>query len=219
MRLAKKLISELFFNHFAAASWKWAARFRTIAGQRAGVFLKDRKAAVAAEFALIAAPFIFSMMEIFQSALFVYYSASLNYATESAARQALVGSVQNGGLTATQFRTNLICPLLPSSMTCSNVIINVQGVPEALSPGGFYAFVSNNSIVIPPLNNSQTSFCPGTPGSYVYLQVFYPMPLIGPTWLPFVTTTYQGQSVKLVSAYAAFKLEPYQSTYTPPAGC
>jgi hypothetical protein len=62
-------------------------------------------------------------------------------------------------------------------------------------------------------------FCPGGSGQYVYLQVFYAMPLIDAVWLPAVTTAFQGQTVKLVSAAAAFKNEPYQSSYTPPAGC
>ena len=68
-------------------------------------------------------------------------------------------------------------------------------------------------------DNSQTAFCPGGSGQYVYLQVFYAMPLLGAIWLPAVTATFNGQTVKLVSAAAAFKNEPYQSTYTPPAGC
>jgi Flp pilus assembly protein TadG len=77
-------------------------------------FLKERKAAVAVELAIIGAPFLLMILEIFQSALFVYYSGMLNHATESAARQILVGSVQNGSLTQTQFLNNLLCPLLPA---------------------------------------------------------------------------------------------------------
>jgi hypothetical protein len=70
--------------------------------------------------------------------------------------------------------------------------------------------------LIPPLNNTQTSFCPGGSSDYVYLQVFYAMPLVFPVWLPTVTTSFQGKTVKLVSAAAAFKNEPYQSSYS---GC
>ena len=181
-------------------------------------FLKERKAAVAVELAIIGAPFLLMILEIFQSALFVYYSGMLNHATESAARQILVGSVQNKSLTQTQFINNLLCPLLPAAMSCGNVIVNLQTVSEAGYPGGFYAFVnsSQTAIIIPPLNNTQTSFCPGGSGDYVYLQVFYAMPLIIPVWLPTVTTSFQGQTVKLVSAAAAFKNEPYQSSYS---GC
>ena len=184
-------------------------------------FLQARKASVAVEFAMIGAPLLLMIFETFQSALFVYSSGMLNHATQAAARQIMTGGVQNQNLTATQFRTNVLCPLLPAAMPCSSVIVNLQTFSEAAYPGGFYNFVNGTqtAIITPPLNNSQTSFCPGGSGQYVYLQVLYAMPLIGGFWLPAVTTTFQGQPVKLVSAAAAFKNEPYQSSYTPPSGC
>ena len=184
-------------------------------------FLKERKAAVAVEFAMVGAPLLLIILEIFQSALFVYFSGMLDHATQSAARQIRTGSVQNGTLTAAQFRNNLLCPLLPAAMPCTNVIVNLQTFSEAAYPGGFFSFVNSTqtAIIIPPLDNAQTSFCPGGSGQYVYLQVFYAMPLIGTVWLPAVTTTFQGKTVKLISAAASFKNEPYQSSYTAPAGC
>ncbi len=187
----------------------------------ARVFFRERSAVVAVEFAMIGAPFLLMILEIFQSALFVYCSGMLDHAAQAAARKIMTGSVQNGSLTAAQFRTNLLCPQLPATMPCANVIVNIQTFSEAAYPGGFYSFVNaaQTAIVIPPLDNSQTAFCPGGSGQYVYLQVFYAMPLLGAIWLPAVTATFNGQTVKLVSAAAAFKNEPYQSTYTPPAGC
>lgn len=175
----------------------------------------------AVEFALVGAPFLLMTFEMFQSALFVYDSSELNHATQVAARQIMTGGVQDANLTATQFMNNLLCPLLPAVMPCSNVIVNLRTFSEASYPSGFYNFVNSaqTSIIIPPLNNTQTSFCPGGSGQYVYLQVIYAMPLIGTYWPPAVTTTFQGQSVALVSAAAAFKNEPYQSSYTSPAGC
>ncbi len=126
-------------------------------------FIAEQKAGVAVEFAMIGAPFLLMILEIFQSALFVYDSGMLNHATQAVARQILTGSVQNANLTATQFRTNLLCPLLPAAMSCSNVIVNLQTFSEAEYPGGFYSFVNSTQtgIVIPPLDNTKTSFCPG----------------------------------------------------------
>ncbi|MGH6811045.1 MAG: TadE/TadG family type IV pilus assembly protein [Methylocella sp.] len=175
----------------------------------------------AVEFAMIGAPLVLIFLEIFQSGLFVYDSASLNHATQAAARQIMTGEVQKEGLTAAQFRTNLLCPLLPATMPCGNVIVNLQTFSEADYPSGFYSFVNSTqtAIIIPPLDNTKTSFCPGGNGEYVYLQVYYAMPLIGAVWLPVVTTTFQGQTVNLVSAAAAFKNEPYTNPYTPPQGC
>jgi len=200
-------------------------RRATHPGPRSGAtkarqFLNERKAMAAVEFAIIGAPLLFMIVEIFQSALYVYNSSRLDAATHEAARQIITGSVQGGGQTAAQFRTNL-CSLLPATIPCGSVIVNLQTFPEASSPGGFYSFVNaaQTAIIIPPLNNSQTSFCPGGSGAYVYLQVYYAMPLLGAVWLPGVTTTFGGNNVVLASAAAAFKNEPYTNPYTPPAGC
>jgi Flp pilus assembly protein TadG len=77
-------------------------------------FVQESKAMAAVEFAIIGLPFLLMIAEIFQSALFVFDSAALDSATQAAARQILTGSVQNGNLTATQFRTTSEC----SKPTC-----------------------------------------------------------------------------------------------------
>jgi Flp pilus assembly protein TadG len=183
-------------------------------------FLNERKAVAAVEFAMIGAPLLLTIVAIFQSALFVYNSSRLDAATHAAARQIITGSVQAGNTTAAQFRTNL-CSLLPATIPCSSIIVNLQTFSEASFPGGFYSFVNGTqtAINVPPLDNTKTSFCPGGSGEYEYLQVYYAMPLLGTVWLPTTTTTFNGQPVKLASAAAAFKNEPYTATYTPPPGC
>src|SRR5664279_2246596 len=97
----------------------------------ARVFFRERSAVVAVEFAMIGAPFLLMILEIFQSALFVYCSGMLDHAARAAARKIMTGSVQNGSLTAAQFRTNLLCPQLPATMPCANVIVNIQTFSEA----------------------------------------------------------------------------------------
>jgi Flp pilus assembly protein TadG len=183
-------------------------------------FLNERKAMAAVEFAMIGAPLLLTIVAIFQSSLYIYNSSRLDAATHVAARQITTGAVQGGGTTAAQFRTNL-CALLPATIPCGSVIVNLQTFSEASFPGGFYNFVNGTQtgIIVPPLDNTKTSFCPGGSGEYEYLQVFYAMPLLGNVWLPAVSTTFNGQPVALVSAAAAFKNEPYTATYTPPAGC
>src|ERR1700730_15318450 len=183
-------------------------------------FLNERKAMAAVEFAIIGAPLLLMLVEIFQSALFVYNSSRLDAATHEAARQIMTGSVQKGGLTAAQFRANLWSQL-PVTIPCGSVIVNLQTFPQASFPGGFYSFVNSTQtgIIVPPLDNTKTSFCPGGSGEYVYLQVYYAMPLLGAVWLPGVTTTFGGNTVVLASATAAFKNEPYTKPYTPPPGC
>jgi Flp pilus assembly protein TadG len=180
-------------------------------------FVKGRRGATAVEFALVAVPFLAMMFEIFQNAMFVYFSGALDQATISSARQIMTGSVQNQSLTAAQFRSQILCPALPVAMSCNNVVVNLQTFSEADFPGGFYSFInaSQTGIIVPPLDNTKTSFCPGSDGQYVYLQVFYAMPFPGIGWLPVVTTTFNGKTVRLVAAAAAFRNEPYQATSSP----
>ncbi len=174
----------------------------------------------AVEFAMIGAPLLLTIVAIFQSALFIYDSSRLDAATRAAARQIQTGSVQAGGLTAAQFRTNL-CSQLPAAIPCGSIIVNLQTFSEASFPGGFYSFVNGTqtAVNVPPLDNTKTSYCPGGSGEYEYLQVFYAMPMLGTVWLPAITTTFQGNTVALVSAAAAFKNEPYTNPYNPPPGC
>jgi len=180
-------------------------------------FIRGRRGATAVEFALVAVPFLAMMFEILQNGMFVYFSGALDQAAIGAARQIMTGSVQNQSLTAAQFRTQVLCPLLPAAMSCNNIVVNLQTFSEGEYPAGFYSFVNSTQtgINLPPLNNAQTSFCPGGDGQYVYLQVFYAMPITTIGWLPVVTTTFNGSTVRLLSAAAAFKNEPYQATSNP----
>jgi Flp pilus assembly protein TadG len=181
---------------------------------RVSSFFVNTRAATAVEFAILAAPMVFTLMEVLQSALFVYFAGQLDHATQDAARQILTGSMQNSSLTASQFQTQVLCPLLPSVMSCNNVTVNLQAFTGSTYPSGFTAFVnsSETAVIIP----TQTVFCPGTPQQYVYLQVYYAMPLFGNVWLPVTTTTNNGQVVKLIGSSAAFRNEPYQATSATP---
>ena len=190
-----------------------AARRRTVLGNFRACFITERSAAAASEFALVLPAFILLTIETMQLGMYFYTSASLDHATTYAARQILTGAVTNQGLTATQFRTNVLCPLLPGSMSCSNIITNIQTVPEATSPAGFYAFLNagQTGLAQPTMDNTQTSFCPGSTGSYVYLQVYYAMPTLSPIWTA-AATSWNGSKVHFITATAAFKNEPFQSS-------
>lgn len=185
----------------------------------AATFCADASAVTAVEFGLLAGVFVMLIVTVLQIGMYFYISASLDYATEKATRQIMTGSVSNQGLSAAQFRTQILCPYLPGAMSCANVITNIQTVTEGTNPGGFYPFLnaSGTGVAPPTMNNSQTSFCIGTGGSYVYAQVYYAMPAFGAAWLLPNATTWNGSSVFFVGASSVFKSEPYQSSQT--AGC
>jgi Flp pilus assembly protein TadG len=176
-----------------------------------GSFAAARGGVTAVEFALVMPIFILLIVETLQLGLYFYTSASLDYATNAAARQIMIGAV--GQQTPTAFRTDMLCAALPAAMPCASVITNIVNVPEAVSPHGFYTYVNapRTALVPPPMDNTKTSFCPGLAGSYVYMQVYYAMPLISPIWRAAASVTWSGKAVHFVSAAAVFKNEPFQS--------
>ena len=182
----------------------------------------ERSAVSAVEFGFVAPIFVLMIVEILQIGVYLYASASLDAATNYAARQILTGAVANSSnTTAALFKSNVLCPALPGSMSsnsCANVIVNVQSVSDAVQPGGFYAFVnSNQTAVLQPAGMAtggaiQTNYCPGIAGSYTYVQVYYAMPVFSPSWYAVGSNLFNGSTVHFVSAAAAFKNEPFVTT-------
>jgi Flp pilus assembly protein TadG len=180
-------------------------------------FAADRYGSAAVEFALIALVSILLLTEALQAGLYFYTSAALERAVSKASRQIMTGSVQ--GLSATQFRTTIVCPVIVSTnLSCANVVTNIQTVAEAISPDGFYKLVNaaQTALILPTMDNTKTNFCVGSTGSYVYVQVFYAMPVFSLIWRA-VATTFNGASSFLIQSTAVFKNEPFQATT--PSSC
>lgn len=171
-------------------------------------FLRDEAGVTAVEFGLLAPIFFGFVFMIAQVGLYFYNSAALSSATNAAARQIMTGAIANtANMTAATFRSNVLCPLLPGSMSCNNIITNVFTVP---ANGSFYG------IPAPSMDNNLTSFCIGQPGSYVVLQVFYAMPVLGiPSMLPHAAI-YNGTPSIYINATSVFANEPFTTGYT---GC
>jgi len=184
---------------------------------------RDRRGAAAVELALVAFPFVMTLMAFMETGHYLFCLAALDNGVQEAARQIMTGQVQNASqqLSAAQFRTSILCPLLPSTFNCNNVIVQIQTFTESGSPGGFYSFVNANQSGLnsPPLNNSQTSYCVGTGSAYVFVEVVYPMPLLTGAFAA-TATTFNGQQVMLLTSGAAFRNEPFQAPgYKAPQGC
>lgn len=179
-----------------------------------GAFVRKRSGSVAVEFGLIGGAIILLILGTMQVGLYLYVSASVEAAVTKATRQVMTGAVSAGSMTADQFRTNVLCPLLPVGLACSNVITNLAIVSQGTNPGGFYQFVnSSRSWIVPPtMDNTQTSFCTGTAGSVIYAQVYYAMPIIEPIVFAATNSRWQGRPVYFVGAFAAFRNEPFQSS-------
>ncbi len=170
-----------------------------------------RRGSTAVEFALVSAILIPAILFIMLVAVILYYNQALDYATNKAARQIMIGSVQTSGMSQSGFQT-LVCSYLPGTFSCSNVIVNVQTTSEAAQPGGYYPFVnaSQTGLLIPSLSNGSAQFTPGAQGNYVYVQVVYPITFIPALLAPYLGgATYQGASAYLTVSTAAFRNEQY----------
>jgi Flp pilus assembly protein TadG len=181
-------------------------------------FSKQTNGASAVEFALVFPILIATILFLMSIGYVLFMGQALDYATQKAARQIKTGQVQTAGLTQTQFQTNVVCPLLPSLFSCSNVIVNLQTIGTINSvpndsnyPNEYLQFVNSSStgLNLPPLS-TQTAYNPGQGQCYVYLQIVYPVPL----WLAALSsstaaTTLNGQKVYLIMATATFLNEPF----------
>ncbi len=198
------------------ASTGTLSRLRLIAQRYAALpraFATAREASAAVEFGLIALVSLELLTEAMQAGLYFYTSAGLEHATSKAARQILTGNASNQGLTAAQFRSNMICPALAAvNLSCGNMVSNIQTVSEDVYPNGFYQFVNNTqtTLIRPALDNSKTSYCIGAPGSYVFAQVLYAMPVFSPIWRVYATS-FNGAPSFILQSTAAFRNEPFQT--------
>jgi len=170
----------------------------------------------AIEFAMLLPLFAGLLLVILQVGLYFYYTTYLAYATDVAARHIMTGDVASQGLTAAQFRTTYLCPSLPGGMSCNNIITNVQVVPAGNNGAGWTALTGSTGIVRPAMDNAKTTFCIGTGGSLIAVEVFYAMPVLGiPQMLP-GATTFNNQQVVFIQATSAIKNEPFVAAN---AGC
>jgi Flp pilus assembly protein TadG len=208
----------------------WASPLARFSARAVRRLIGERSGIAAIEFAMLSGVFVVLLFMVAQIGLYFYFSTTLYYVTQKATRQILTGAVVNGsstGLTAAQYRTQILCPILAQasygSMSCNNIITNVQVVPawSGYTSGGFYSLtniVNNTSnslgytmtgLTTPPMNNNQTSFCIGSPGSVVVAQVYYAMPVLGIPAMLTNASSYNGSSVVFISATSVFKNEPF----------
>jgi len=175
----------------------------------------DRRGAAAVEFALVSSMLICTILFIMMVGLILYMNQALDYATSKAARQVMTGSVQKNGTNQSDFRTQVLCPYLPTAMSCNNVIVNVQSLAVAAQPGQpgwYYSFVRSDlrGLTIPTLANSGAQYDAGVQQSFVYMQVVYPITFL-PGFLAKIMggATYNGSPAYLAVSTAAFRNEQY----------
>jgi Flp pilus assembly protein TadG len=173
-------------------------------------FRRNRRAATAVEFALVAPVFLVLLFAILETALMFFASQVLESVTQQSARMILTGQAQNSGFLQPNFQT-YVCNQVPALFNCANLFIDVKSYSSFGSITFSNPIDANGNFV----NNVQYS--PSGPGCKVVVTVSYP-------WQLFVTRlgyniANMANGQRLLVATAAFKNEPFPGNASAPPPC
>lgn len=149
-------------------------RFRLPSLPHPGALCRNAEGSTLIEFGMLALPFFALILGTIQLIYLLMVQQMIETATEAVGRQILTGAVQQQAMTQQQF-TSLACSLLPPTLDCTKLIIDVQVAPS----------FTNATIGKPDLsgigNPSATtvlSYNPGVAGNIVVLRLLYALPVI-----------------------------------------
>ncbi|HEY7844897.1 MAG TPA: TadE/TadG family type IV pilus assembly protein [Bradyrhizobium sp.] len=174
-------------------------------------FRRNRKAAAAVEFALVAPVFLALLFAILETALMFFASQVLESVTQQSARMVLTGQAQNSGWDKTAFQT-YVCNQLPALFSCAKIAVDVKYY-TSFSAVSFSLPVDNTGNLV----SANLQYNPGGPGCTVVVQVYYPWQLFV-TGLGYNIANYPNNQ-RLLIGTAAFKNEPFPGNASAPASC
>jgi Flp pilus assembly protein TadG len=174
-------------------------------------FRRNRKAAAAVEFALVAPVFLALLFAILETALMFFASQVLESVTQQSARMILTGQAQNSGWIQSNFQT-YVCNQIPALFSCANMSVNVQNY-SSFETITFSTPLDNSGN----LDTSKMQYSPGGPGCKVVVTVRYPWQLYV-TRLGFNLSNYPNNQ-RLLAASAVFKNEPFPGNSNAPPAC
>jgi Flp pilus assembly protein TadG len=188
-----------------------AKRVRSFAREIAR-FAGARRGTSAVEFALIAAPFLATLIAILEVTIYLFAQQVLQNAALEAGRLFMTGQaqnsfVQNNETTTTQqlaqFKSD-VCPMISALFNCNSLMVNVQAYADfagANASEPALAFNAQGQV------SNTWSFTPGTPGQVMVVQLIYQWPIVsGP--LGYVLASLGNGSTELMGV-SAFRVEPY----------
>jgi Flp pilus assembly protein TadG len=198
--LALHLAGRLWNGGGLAMFQKTPAYFRRLTKQ-IFCFVRTDRGATAVEFALIAPPFIATLIAILEVCIFLYGQMALQNAANQAARYFLTGQAENGNWTATTV-VNKVCPVL---FNCTKLFIVVQDYASfaAASTSAPSMYNSGGSM----FTQSQYAYAAGAAGEIMVVQLVYAWPVV-PGPLGFDVGSVQNGAVEMMGV-SAFRVEPY----------
>lgn len=174
-------------------------------------FLRDDKAATALEFALIAPPFFFMMLAIFELAIVFMVSVTLDSATQYAARLVRTGQAQTGAYTETMFE-NAVCSNLGWLSSMCQASNDTQASSnnlyvDAEVKSSFGASNPSSPVQSGVWTPANLKFNMGGPGDIVIIHTYFQWKLITPVLYGGLQSLPGG--ITVISSTAVFRNEPY----------
>jgi hypothetical protein len=164
----------------------------------------DRSGTTAIEFAFVAGPFLMLLFGILGVGLYFFTTFSLENAVEQTGRLIRTGQVQQGGMTAEQFKQQ-VCDLAPAFVDCVNKLrVNVLNYPDsaAIGPGSIPECLDAGGNL-----SSVTTFTPGEADQVVLIWVCYEWALANK--IPYLNLGNMANGSRLIQAATTFRTEPY----------
>lgn len=159
--------------------------------------------ATAVEFALIAPPFLATLIAILEVAIFLFAQQVLQNAAVEAGRLFMTGQAQNGNTTLSQFESD-VCPMVQAIFNCSSLMVNVQNYVDFSSANASEPTLTFNSQG--QVTNTW-SYDPGTPGEVMVVQLIYQWPIVGGPLGEVLSSLGNGNTEMM--GVSAFRVEPY----------
>ena len=169
-------------------------------------FRKSQDGVAGVEFALVAAPFLFLLMGIFETGLMLFSEHVIENGVAEAARQIRTGQAQSGSpaMTQTQFKA-LVCGNLAAFLDCTNrLFVDVRSFTSFAAVAIPSAVDGNGELTTSITQNA--SYSPGTAMQVVVVRVYYDWKLFTPG-ISLLSNLANGR--RLLTAGAAFRNEPF----------
>lgn len=169
-----------------------------------GRYRRSQQGATAIEFGMVAAPFLYLLMAIFETGIMLFSEYVIENGVARASRMIRTGQVQTQNLTASDFK-NVVCGNLATFLDCqSNLYIDVRKFPDFESVSLPPPKTADGKLSDEVTTNAQ--FQPGDPLEVVVVRTYYEWQLFTPG-ITHLSNMADGK--RLLAAGAAFRNEPY----------
>lgn len=190
-----------FLQLRSPATW---GRLRWAGGR--GIFRRDTRGSAALEFAIVGLPFFAVIFAIIEMAVDFMIYAEIDTAVQRSVADIRSGIVQMQSMTASQFKSQVLCPKMPG-LTCSSILLNVATMPGV---GDWLAWPADS------IDPAIQKWCPGGPSDAVLVQVGYPVPLASMIWAGSLSTQ---DGTRYYVSSAGLRNDPYGVPFSAAAGC